>query len=131
MLFIDKNLSTKACLSYQFACNNGLCIPQEWACDGTKDCPDGEDETESLFCKWILKYYFGRYFNGEIVCYVKGSCSQMEFKCLKYRQCIIKAKVCDGVKHCNDSSDENHCCNSLQFICRRLVFIVIDYWYWF
>ncbi|XP_044295418.1 membrane frizzled-related protein [Varanus komodoensis] len=34
----------KTCSPVEFACNNGECRPQEVACDGWHDCPDGSDE---------------------------------------------------------------------------------------
>jgi len=32
------------CNIYQFQCRIGSCIPNDWVCDGTKDCSTGEDE---------------------------------------------------------------------------------------
>lgn len=32
------------CAAYQFQCNDGVCVPASWRCDGGKDCPDNSDE---------------------------------------------------------------------------------------
>lgn len=32
------------CKGNQFSCANGICIPANWRCDGTKDCEDSSDE---------------------------------------------------------------------------------------
>lgn len=32
------------CLSSQYECYNGTCIPDSWICDGYYDCAFGEDE---------------------------------------------------------------------------------------
>lgn len=37
-------ISASTCIFGQITCNDGQCIPEEWACDGEKDCQDGKDE---------------------------------------------------------------------------------------
>ena len=34
------------CYPREFSCSDGSCVPRDWLCDGTRDCPAGEDETE-------------------------------------------------------------------------------------
>ena len=34
------------CRRDQFQCNNAVCIPITWQCDGTPDCSDASDETK-------------------------------------------------------------------------------------
>ncbi|RZC33374.1 Ldl recept a and/or fn3 domain containing protein [Asbolus verrucosus] len=68
-----------------FQCPNKRCILLSWVCDGTKDCPGGEDESD---CK---------------------SCTKDEFKCHKDRKCVPLSAVCNHVADCSDGSDELVC----------------------
>ena len=56
-------------------------------CNGTSECPDGEDE---------------RY------CHI---CSEDEHMCLSSKRCIPKDWTCDKFIDCEDQSDEQHCLN--------------------
>uniref|UniRef100_A0A1I7WFR3 Low-density lipoprotein receptor domain class A n=1 Tax=Heterorhabditis bacteriophora TaxID=37862 RepID=A0A1I7WFR3_HETBA len=40
------NSASLICGENDFRCNDGKCIRLEWRCDGSGDCPDGEDEKE-------------------------------------------------------------------------------------
>ena len=35
---------TAGCLSTQFACSNGNCVPRDYQCDRDNDCADNSDE---------------------------------------------------------------------------------------
>ena len=39
-----------ACDDWQFQCDNGLCIPAVYKCDGVRDCTDGSDEMKRSIC---------------------------------------------------------------------------------
>lgn len=41
--------------------------------------------------------------------FLLAKCKPDEFQCFNY-ECIPDTKVCDGVAHCQDRSDEYHCC---------------------
>lgn len=49
MLLQNKTLPVESrCDANQFRCNDGLCIPASWQCDGDKDCSDHTDELECI-----------------------------------------------------------------------------------
>ena len=37
-----------ACAAYEFTCNSGRCIPQDWRCDGHLDCRYGDESDEQM-----------------------------------------------------------------------------------
>ncbi|KAI8034069.1 putative vitellogenin receptor [Drosophila gunungcola] len=71
---------------YQCSSNLKICLPSAVRCNGTAECPRGEDETDC----------------GEI-------CSIYEFKCRSGGQCIRREFRCDGERDCSDGSDELSC----------------------
>uniref|UniRef100_A0A8C0RRE5 EGF-like domain-containing protein n=1 Tax=Canis lupus familiaris TaxID=9615 RepID=A0A8C0RRE5_CANLF len=76
------------CTPSSVPCRSGeRCVPQEYVCDGKRDCRDGSDE---------------------------GNCSQFcarpgVFQCLNGNQCIEEKYHCDGAQQCSDGSDELGC----------------------
>ncbi|XP_076656222.1 sortilin-related receptor isoform X2 [Halictus rubicundus] len=86
------------CSANQFACNNDVCIPAFWHCDGENDCGDRSDE---LNCP-------------QKTCFPN-------FTCDNNTKCISHAWVCDIDKDCRDGTDEKHCtystCTEHQFRC--------------
>lgn len=78
------------CKSTHFHCDSGECITKRFLCDGTPDCPNGEDErgcpSES-----------------------RKRCAPGKFRCISDGACLPIEKFCDGVAHCADQSDERHC----------------------
>lgn len=88
----------KTCSANQFACNNGVCIPEFWKCDGDNDCGDNSDEVN---CN-------------------RSTCSPNNFEC-DGNKCIPKYWVCDMDRDCKDNKDEMNCtyvkCTNAQFQC--------------
>lgn len=47
----------KACSEFQYKCKESQCIHKDWLCDGTKDCPKGDDEEVAscrMFCFFVV-----------------------------------------------------------------------------
>ncbi len=87
---------TSHCLFYEcpyhFKCSNTFCIPLQHICDNVTDCPEGDDESQSL-CHNLTCYHM--------------------FKCVYGYHCLHPDKICDGYKDCLDDSylgeDESVC----------------------
>lgn len=71
---------------YQCTSNLQLCLDLSVRCNGTAECPRGEDEADC----------------GEI-------CSIYEFQCRESKECIRQEFRCDKERDCSDGSDEEHC----------------------
>lgn len=77
------------CLKEEYECGDRLtCIHKGWLCDGTRDCPDGSDESPDN-CQNI-------------------TCRSDQFQC-KDRSCIAGYLHCSGYAECADGSDEVNC----------------------
>ncbi|XP_023164142.2 putative vitellogenin receptor isoform X1 [Drosophila hydei] len=77
---------TLASPMYQCTSNLNLCLDMAVRCNGTAECPRGEDEADC----------------GEL-------CSIYEFQCRSNKQCIRQEFRCDKERDCPDGSDEEHC----------------------
>ncbi len=90
MYFTDPHLQFcfhHICPGY-FKCHNSFCIPYRYVCDGTPDCPSGEEELKCdvLICRRLLK-------------------------CKTDSICLSIYEVCDGIIHCPISKDDELLCD--------------------
>ncbi|KAI7789745.1 putative low-density lipoprotein receptor-related protein 2 [Triplophysa rosa] len=95
------------CSGNQWQCDDGVCIPHRWHCDGVSDCQDGSDE---MAC----------------------SCPPRDFECADGSGCVTESLACDGQAQCSDGSDELDCdwrsgCLSLDWKCRNNICIPQDF----
>lgn len=85
------------CHGGQFRCQNALCIPATFHCDGFHDCSDESDEAN---CTAI-------------------ACPDNKFLCPRggpngTPKCIAKTQLCDGKRDCEDGTDEETACCKYQ-----------------
>ena len=72
--------------NHQYKCEYSYCIPTRKVCDGTVDCPKGDDEE---YC-------------AKMACPGHLRCSNTTF-------CVPPHEICDGVPHCPFGEDEKTC----------------------
>ena len=70
--------------------NNGLCIPNDFSCDGQNDCDPLENWDEGTNCTAI-------------------TCTQVQFKRNSTQTCIPSRYGCDGDGDCDDETDKLGC----------------------
>ncbi|XP_072746689.1 serine protease ndl [Anoplolepis gracilipes] len=111
-------------------CNIGQCVPWSQICDGISDCRDGLDEKDEI-CIHEMQQSRGsgsykskkcakselQCKNGECVsksafCDAKVDCSDgtdepITCSCADYLSLTIPERLCDGVRHCLDKTDES------------------------
>ena len=95
------------CRDYEHFCD-GRCLAHKFICDAKQHCNDGSDEENcsndyDFEVEIEIPPEFNRIF--ESTTYSSKSCGEWEYFC--DGKCIIKAKLCDGIRDCNDGSDED------------------------
>ncbi|XP_070808754.1 LOW QUALITY PROTEIN: sortilin-related receptor [Pituophis catenifer annectens] len=96
------------CGPNHFRCNSGTCIMNSWVCDGYRDCADGSDEEACPTAPVGA---------SSTSASVHGRCSRFEFECQQTKKCVPNWKRCDGLKDCQDSTDELNCPTHSTLLC--------------
>ncbi len=104
-------ISNGLCLHAHTMCNDGTCILSHYVCDGRADCPDASDEVEcSHVCSVSVNYNTN--FNCFFSCIgAECVCNDLYFPCA-LGGCVPWSRVCDGVRDCPHSEDEQQCYDS-------------------
>ncbi|XP_026666589.1 serine protease nudel-like isoform X2 [Ceratina calcarata] len=126
-----------------FRCKMGQCIPPKQICNGVSDCRDKEDEnpvycaqyrnncedTTGCSCKVTeIRCKNGKCVDKSAFCDGKIDCSDGSDEpetcsCAEYLKLTIPERLCDGVRHCFDKTDESPdlCpCKDSSFQCRTM-----------
>ncbi|KAK2101971.1 hypothetical protein P7K49_019638 [Saguinus oedipus] len=103
-------LALRTCPLDEFQCNNTLCKPLAWKCDGEDDCGDNSDENPEECAQFVCP-------------------PNRPFRCKNDRVCLWIGRQCDGTDNCGDGTDEEdcepptaqttHCKDKKEFLCRN------------
>ncbi|XP_021926324.1 low-density lipoprotein receptor-like isoform X2 [Zootermopsis nevadensis] len=108
-----------------FPCEDNVCVPLHWVCDGDADCKGGDDEAQCVSCGRDELYCRMRgvttCLSPELLCDGRRDCldgsdedpdrchSSCEFRCHEGGDCVAYSLVCDEDHDCIDGSDEIDC----------------------
>ncbi|XP_060077740.1 chitinase-3-like protein 1, partial [Ylistrum balloti] len=95
LLIFSAKVYSQSCEGTDFQCSSGLCLLDNWVCDGAEDCPNGQDEAPEL-CE-----------TKTVTQQPQNTCNGVHFRC-GTGECIPKEWQCDSDRDCRDGSDE-HC----------------------
>ncbi|KAJ8733246.1 hypothetical protein PYW08_001544 [Mythimna loreyi] len=111
-------------------CGRGRCVPLLRVCDGVRDCEDGNDEAEAACDKkhkicdskpyhkgcecsvGQMKCHNGKCISKELFRDGKNDCGDGTDEpgqtiCKDYLATVMPSRLCDGILHCHDRSDED------------------------
>ena len=114
-LLCEENVTLIAdtCIHGQHQCDDGTCILDLYACDGSYDCPDGSDE---INCTRACNFFGRDWWDGRDCfkeCFASNcSCSTHYFQCA-VGKCLPWSFVCNGRDDCGDYTDEVHCSSTV------------------
>ncbi|KAK8747660.1 hypothetical protein OTU49_016520, partial [Cherax quadricarinatus] len=91
------------CTEFMFRCENKICIPFWWRCDGLDDCGDASDEDG---CG--LPGVHSNTTTAMPTTAATHSCQEDQFQC-NTGSCIWETWVCDKDKDCPGGEDEENC----------------------
>ncbi|KAK7106553.1 hypothetical protein V1264_017795 [Littorina saxatilis] len=86
VIAVFAGITSAACPSNRFECDNGKCVPITWVCTGIDGCGDNSDEKN---CDTYV-------------------CPPGYFKC-KNNRCVPVQWLCTDIDGCGDNSDEDKC----------------------
>lgn len=107
----------------KFQCNNTLCKPLAWKCDGEDDCGDNSDENpeECSECSAAQRTRPSFLSDSDLLLIPPSLLPPRDplgrfqcpptraFRCQNDRVCLPLSRRCDGVNNCGDGSDEINC----------------------
>ncbi|XP_072030310.1 uncharacterized protein [Amphiura filiformis] len=110
----EQNCENHVCRDGWTKCNNGFqCVDVNWLCDGTVYCTDGSDEwgcndkdMKPTKTELRLQASFNERYNHPDWQLCTGSYT---LPCRDGKKCYLDMGQCDGIRACEDGSDEERC----------------------